>query len=102
MAVAMGVLLAAVLGLPWLRQLMGLALPGLAGLAAGAALLALCVLWLELVRLAGVARGHAGAKAARSLAASAPGCRSGPPCAITVKNAVMPPEPWQAHSLPMR
>ncbi|MEP6588600.1 MAG: cation-translocating P-type ATPase, partial [Polaromonas sp.] len=50
MAIAMGGLLAAVLGLPWLRQLMGLALPGLAGMAAGAGLLALCIAWLELVR----------------------------------------------------
>ncbi|MCJ7799620.1 MAG: cation-translocating P-type ATPase, partial [Polaromonas sp.] len=50
MAVAALLLLAAVLGLPWLRQLMGLALPGAAGLAAAALLLALCGLWLELVR----------------------------------------------------
>ncbi|ABM38861.1 cation-translocating P-type ATPase [Polaromonas naphthalenivorans] len=53
MAVAMFGLLAAVLYLPWLRRLMGLELPGLAGLAAGAGLLALCAVWLELVRLAG-------------------------------------------------
>ena len=53
MVVAMGGLLAVVLGLPWLRRLMGLELPGLAGLAAGAGLLALCALWLELVRQAG-------------------------------------------------
>ena len=53
MAIAMGLLLAAVLGLPWLRQLMGLDLPGMAGLAAVAGLLALCILWLELVRQAG-------------------------------------------------
>ncbi|WP_426148612.1 cation-translocating P-type ATPase [Polaromonas sp. DSR2-3-2] len=53
MAVAMGGLLAVVLGLPWLRRLMGLELPGLAGVAAGAGLLALCILWLEGVRRAG-------------------------------------------------
>ncbi|MEO7401048.1 MAG: cation-translocating P-type ATPase, partial [Polaromonas sp.] len=53
MAAAMGGLLAAVLYLPWLRQLMGLAQPGLAGLAAAAGLLALCALWLEGLRLAG-------------------------------------------------
>ena len=47
---AMGVLLAAVLYVPWLRQLMGLELPGLAGVAASAGLLALCVVWLEGVR----------------------------------------------------
>ncbi|WP_051675908.1 cation-translocating P-type ATPase [Polaromonas glacialis] len=52
MAVAMGGLLAAVLGLPWLRRLMGLELPGLAGVAAAAGLLALCVIWLEGARLA--------------------------------------------------
>lgn len=52
MVLALGLLLAAVLGLPWLRQVMGLALPGLAGLGAGAILLALCVLWLELQRWA--------------------------------------------------
>jgi Ca2+-transporting ATPase len=53
MGAAMSLLLLAVLGLPWLRKLMGLALPGAAGLAAGAVLLALCGLWLEGVRLAG-------------------------------------------------
>ena len=51
MGAAMSLLLLAVLGLPWLRKLMGLALPGAAGLAAGAVLLALCGLWLEGVRL---------------------------------------------------
>ena len=50
MAAAMGVLLVSVLGLPWLRQVMGLAWPGLQGLAVGACLLALCLVWLELVR----------------------------------------------------
>ncbi|QDL39711.1 cation-translocating P-type ATPase [Rhodoferax sediminis] len=53
MAAAMVLLLAAILGLPWLRQVMGLALPGAGGLAAGAGLLAACVVWLELVRLVG-------------------------------------------------
>ncbi len=51
MGALMGLLLLAVLYLPWLRQLMGLAPPAAAaGLSAGAALLALCVLWLELLR----------------------------------------------------
>jgi Ca2+-transporting ATPase len=50
MGAAMSLLLLAVLGLPWLRRLMGLALPGAAGLAAAAGLLALCIVWLELVR----------------------------------------------------
>ncbi|WP_286137723.1 cation-translocating P-type ATPase [Polaromonas sp. C04] len=50
MAAAMVLLLAAVLGLPWLRQVMGLAMPGAGGLAAGSGLLAMCVVWLELVR----------------------------------------------------
>ena len=53
MAAAMGLLLAAVLGMAWLRALMGLALPGLQGLGVAAGLLALCLAWLELVRLAG-------------------------------------------------
>ncbi len=50
MVVAMVLLLVAMLGLPWLRSLMGLALPGMGGLAAGAALLALSLAWLELLR----------------------------------------------------
>ena len=50
---ALGLLLAGVLGLPWLRQIMRLELPGSAGLAAGAVLLALCGLWLELARVIG-------------------------------------------------
>ncbi|MHB1199040.1 MAG: cation-translocating P-type ATPase [Polaromonas sp.] len=70
MAAAMGLLLAAVLGVPWLQNVMGLALPGAAGLAVGIGLLALCGAWLELVRrfgprlrtpgadLAGVLRHH--------------------------------------------
>ena len=55
MAAAMGVLLVSVLGLPWLRQVMGLAWPGLQGLAVGACVLALCLVWLELVRRASAA-----------------------------------------------
>ena len=54
---AMVGLLAAVLYLPWLRRLMGLALPSLASLAAVAALLGLCIAWLEAVRQAGKRRG---------------------------------------------
>jgi Ca2+-transporting ATPase len=50
MTTAVGLLLAAVLGVPWLRHLMGLALPGAAGLAMVGGLLALCGVWLELVR----------------------------------------------------
>lgn len=50
MALGMSLLLAAVLGLPWLRQIMGLALPDLASVGAVAALLALCILWLALLR----------------------------------------------------
>ncbi|NDP64729.1 MAG: cation-translocating P-type ATPase [Polaromonas sp.] len=61
MVIAMGLLLAVVLGLPWMRQLMGLVLPGPAGLAAAAALLALCILWLEGVRRAGWRFGVLGA-----------------------------------------
>ena len=53
MGAAMGLLLVAVLGVPWLRTLMGLALPGPWGLAAGAAVLALCAAWLELIRRSG-------------------------------------------------
>ncbi len=55
-AAAMVVLLAAVLGIPWLRMLMGLALPGAEGVVVAAGLLALCLVWLELVRRAGRAR----------------------------------------------
>ena len=51
---AMLLMLAAVTGLPWLRGLMGLALPGTAGMVTVAALLALCLAWLELVRLLGL------------------------------------------------
>ncbi|MEO5607309.1 MAG: cation-translocating P-type ATPase [Polaromonas sp.] len=52
MAIAMALMLSAVLGLPWLRHLMGLELPGMAGLAVAAGLLVLCSLWLEVLRLA--------------------------------------------------
>ncbi|MBA3623074.1 MAG: cation transporting ATPase C-terminal domain-containing protein [Methylibium sp.] len=52
MAAAVGLLLVAMLEVPWLRQVMGLALPGATGLAAGAGLLGGCVVWLELLRLA--------------------------------------------------
>ena len=37
----------------WLRDLMGMALPGAAGLWVAAGLLALCMVWLELVRRVG-------------------------------------------------
>jgi Ca2+-transporting ATPase len=53
MGAAVSLLLLAVFTVPWLQQVMGLALPGLAGLAAGAGLLALCALWLELERQLG-------------------------------------------------
>ena len=52
-AAAMLVLLVAVLGIPWLRALMGLALPGPQGMVVAAGLLVLCLAWLELLRLAG-------------------------------------------------
>ncbi len=52
MAGVMALLLLAVLGIPWLRELMGLALPGTQGWLAGAVLLALCLAWLELLRRA--------------------------------------------------
>ena len=50
MAGVMALLLLAVLGVPWLRELMGLALPGAPGALIAAALLGLCLLWLELLR----------------------------------------------------
>ncbi|MEO7953928.1 MAG: cation-translocating P-type ATPase, partial [Polaromonas sp.] len=52
MGAAVSLLLLAVFNVPWLQQVMGLERTGLAGLAAGAGLLALCALWLELERLA--------------------------------------------------
>ena len=57
-AAAMGVLLAAVMGIAWLRNLMGLALPGAQGAVVAGCLLALCLVWLELVRLAGRHQRH--------------------------------------------
>ena len=53
MGAAVSLLLLAVFSVPWLQRVMGLALPGLAGLAAAAGLLALCALWLELERQLG-------------------------------------------------
>ena len=63
MAAGMGLLLAAMLGIPWLRTLMGLELPGTEGLAVAAVLVGLCLAWLELVRQLGRAwrRARAGA-----------------------------------------
>ncbi|MDI1338982.1 cation-translocating P-type ATPase [Polaromonas sp.] len=51
MAAGVAALLVAVLGLPWLRGLMGLAVPGGRELALAAVLVALCLAWLELVRV---------------------------------------------------
>jgi Ca2+-transporting ATPase len=56
MAAGVCVLLVAVLGTPWLRKLMGLALPGARELALAAVLMALCLVWLELVRVLGRGR----------------------------------------------
>ena len=50
MVFAVGVMVAAVLGIPWLQQVMGTVWPGVAGLMAGVALLGICSLWLELLR----------------------------------------------------
>ncbi len=50
MAAAIGLLLAAMLGVPWLREVMRLAPPGAEGLAVAVCLLALCSVWLECVR----------------------------------------------------
>ena len=57
-AAAMVVVLAAVMGIAWLRHLMGLALPGAQGAVVAGCLLALCLVWLELVRLAGRHQRH--------------------------------------------
>ena len=57
-AAAMVVLLAAVMGIAWLRHLLGLALPGAQGAVVAGCLLALCLVWLELVRLAGRHQRH--------------------------------------------
>jgi Ca2+-transporting ATPase len=51
MAAGVGVLLLAVFGIPWLRALMGLLPLSATGMAAAAGLLALCLVWLEGVRL---------------------------------------------------
>lgn len=59
MAAGVAALLVAVLGLPWLRGLMGLALPGARELALAAVLVALCLVWLELVRVLGQRLGRA-------------------------------------------
>ena len=53
MAAAVGLLLVAVLGMPWLRNVMGLEWPGTEGLAVAILLLALCGIWLEGVRRVG-------------------------------------------------
>ena len=53
MAGGMGLLLVAVLGIPWLRTLMGLELPGSQGFIVAAVLITLCLAWLELVRKVG-------------------------------------------------
>jgi Ca2+-transporting ATPase len=50
MAAAVGLLLAAILGIPALRDLMGLAPAGLAAWGAGAGVLVLSVAWLEGLR----------------------------------------------------
>ncbi|MDI1237493.1 MAG: cation-translocating P-type ATPase, partial [Polaromonas sp.] len=60
MAAGVLALLVAVLGLPWLRDLMGLALPGARELVLTAVLLALSLVWLELVRVLGQLLGRAG------------------------------------------
>jgi Ca2+-transporting ATPase len=52
MVAAMVVTLVAVMGIPWLQQVMGTVWPGGTGLAAGAVLLGLCGSWLELLRRA--------------------------------------------------
>ena len=50
MGLGMAALVVTMLGLPWLRDLMGLAVPPIEGLAACAILIALCMLWLALMR----------------------------------------------------
>ncbi len=64
MAAGMGLLLLAVLGIPWLRALMGLELPGRQGLAVAAVLMGLCLVWLELVRTVGQRRSRRRARLA--------------------------------------
>ncbi|MDD2845812.1 MAG: cation-translocating P-type ATPase [Rhodoferax sp.] len=63
MAVGMGLLLWAMLGVAWLRTLMGLELPGPQGLAVAAVLVVLCLAWLELLRQLGRAWRHQRASA---------------------------------------
>jgi len=53
MALAVAALQLVVLAVPWLRDLMGLALAPLPMVGVAAALMALCVAWLELVRVVG-------------------------------------------------
>lgn len=55
MLLAVAVILALALGVPWLRQTMGLAMPAPASLGAAAAMLLAAVLWLELLRHAATA-----------------------------------------------
>jgi len=47
-----------VMGIPWLQQVMGTVWPGGTGFAAGAVLLGLCGLWLELLRRVGRSLAH--------------------------------------------
>ncbi|HPH13549.1 MAG TPA: cation-translocating P-type ATPase [Burkholderiaceae bacterium] len=58
MVAAMVVTLVAVMGIPWLQQVMGTVWPGGTGFAAGAVLLGLCGLWLELLRRVGRSLAH--------------------------------------------
>lgn len=56
MGLAVVVLQVVVLAVPWLRSLMGLAVPPLRTLAIAASMVLLCVAWLETVRLLGLRR----------------------------------------------
>jgi len=58
MVAAMVVTLVAVMGIPWLQQVMGTVWPGGTGFAAGAVLFGLCGLWLELLRRVGRSLAH--------------------------------------------
>jgi len=51
MVAAVGVLLVAVMGVPWLQQVMGMAWPGVAGVVVCVALLVVSSIWLELLRM---------------------------------------------------
>ncbi len=53
MAGAIALLLLLVFAIPWLSSLMGLVVPGSAGLPTALGMLALCVVWLELIRRTG-------------------------------------------------